>query len=51
MISARNVTDACEQDFVVNDELLLPILTVSGCVLARYALLETLDVFSLSAAA
>jgi hypothetical protein len=47
MIRDRNVADAQAQVFVANEELLLPILKRSHCSLARYTLLEMLDVFSL----
>jgi hypothetical protein len=48
MITARNATDAHAQDFMVYDELRLPILKHSHSVLSHYTPLEILDGFSLS---
>ena len=45
MIPDRNETIAHAQDFVVNDELLLPIPKAFKQALAHYTLPEMLDVF------
>ena len=47
MMPDRNETNAHAQDFVVNDELLLPIPKAFTQALAYYTLLEKLDVFCL----
>jgi hypothetical protein len=49
MVPARNAIDAHAQDFVMNDELLLPILQAFAQCTRSYALLEMLDVLSLHA--
>jgi hypothetical protein len=45
MMPDRNETDAHALDYVVNDELLLPIPKAFTQALAYYTLLEMLDVF------
>lgn len=48
MISARNATGTNVQDFLVNDELLLPILKAFvQCIQTPYVVFKIADVFSL----
>jgi hypothetical protein len=42
-----NAIDIHTQDFVVNDELLLPVLKAFGHAVALHSLLEMLDLFNL----
>ena len=45
IIPTRNVIDAHAQEFVVNNELLLPILKAFAGALAGHTLLEIFDIF------
>jgi len=47
LITSRNATDAHVQEFVVNDEFLLCILSASHSALLHCPRIEMFDVFSL----